>query len=209
MQKRTCLPRLLTLLPWASLTLVGVLLGIHSASSSLQDQLVFDRTAVLNGDWWRLISCHFVHRDQTHLILNVLPLLIAGLVYESGRGLQRSFSSLGAIVLGCAAVMAWIWWFSPGTMRYTGLSGPIYALLVVVIFDLYLETGYKWLFLILFFYIGRTLLHWDYPIYTEQTPSVNTLYPAHTVGLVAGFLWVFVQHLFSSVQLAAKPLIIT
>lgn len=207
-RQRICTPRSLAYLPWANLALVGFLLGIHLAPSALQELLVFDRVAVLHGQWFRLVTCHFVHIDQTHLILNVVPLLIFGLVYESGRGLRRSIASLGTIALGCAAVMAWIWCYSPDTMRYIGLSGPIYTLLVVVVFDLYRETGYKWLFLILLFYLGRTLLQWDYPIYGEATPAMNTLYPAHTVGLVAGFIWVFVQHLFSSVQLATKPIVV-
>ena len=44
--------------------------------------LVFDRSAVMQGEAWRLFSSHFVHFSNIHLFYNLLVFSIAGWLVE-------------------------------------------------------------------------------------------------------------------------------
>jgi membrane associated rhomboid family serine protease len=187
------MPRLRIYPPWATLFLSLTLIGIYLLPITFQQQLAFDRLAITEGQWFRLISNHFVHGGPAHLFHNVLPLFIGGLIYECGQGLRRSLSTLGVISFGCATSTAWIWWYGPEVMFGMGLSDALYTAIIVIVFDQYRKTGYKWLMLIPLFFIGRTVLHWNYPIYGVDESSIY--FPGHTVGLAAGFIWVFVEYL--------------
>ncbi|PCJ56041.1 MAG: hypothetical protein COA73_13045 [Candidatus Hydrogenedentota bacterium] len=102
--------------------------------------------------------------------------------------------------------MAWIWWFYPAVLFYVGISGPALTFMVVIVYEVYLDTGYKWVWLIPLYFISKNMLQLDYPIYGERDPS--TFYPAHNVALVTGFFWIFIQHLTRSFQSTTKAITI-
>ena len=48
----------------------------------LADFLIFDRSAVLAGEWWRILTAPLAHFSASHLFWNGLVLLLAGWVVE-------------------------------------------------------------------------------------------------------------------------------
>lgn len=80
---------------------------------------IFDRAAVLNGEFWRIFSCHWIHFSSTHLIYNLCVFIAAGWIVEKNN--YRHFIFLYALtaVFICAALLI----FLPDMAYYGGLSG--------------------------------------------------------------------------------------
>lgn len=109
-------------------TAIVLLIGAseHGVSS-----MILDREAILNGQWWRIFSGHFVHLSVDHLSLNALALL---LLCTWGRAINRLGSVLivmlvSAPVLSCLLLMRGAEW-------YAGLSGALHAGAVYLVLQL-------------------------------------------------------------------------
>ena len=74
--------------PAATLSLVLLAAGVYAAPV-LGQVLVYDRTAILSGQVWRLITGNWVHFSTNHLVYDLLAFGTAGWIIE-GRG-QRGF----------------------------------------------------------------------------------------------------------------------
>ena len=112
---------------WAALLLI-VLLSIGQLfQAELTPWLEFDRNAIYQGQWWRLLTGHFLHTNFWHLLMNlggfVLIWLLHGMYYSN-----RQF--LFNLVLGCGLIGLAVLFWSPAISLYVGLSGWLHALLV-------------------------------------------------------------------------------
>ena len=58
-------------LPYISLLLTAAALLIHFYHP-LRPHLIYTRTALADGDLWRLISCHWVHLNTDHLLCSAI-----------------------------------------------------------------------------------------------------------------------------------------
>ncbi|MDM3871312.1 rhombosortase [Porticoccus sp. W117] len=91
-----------------------------------QQMLPLNRVAVGHGEWWRLLSGHFIHINWTHLIFNALVVILF-------QGLYRGFFTwrqwLVLVPLLCIGVSAGILWLTP-LKWYMGFSGVLTGLLV-------------------------------------------------------------------------------
>jgi rhomboid family GlyGly-CTERM serine protease len=116
--------------PRAELWLLGlvlltvVLLSLSGESGRLA--LRYEREAVLQGEYWRLLTGHLVHGSTRHLILNAAGLaLIAALFprdYSWRAWLLIGLLSLLAIDLGFV-------FYEPQLLWYVGLSGVLHGAL--------------------------------------------------------------------------------
>lgn len=110
----------LSFLPWRTLALAAAALAV-AAFPGLVGPLTLDRTAVLDGEVWRLWTGHLVHGSAQHLAWNVGALIGLGLLFE--RALGRHFTWLvcvGAVVVGGGILV-----LEPGVETYVGLSGVL------------------------------------------------------------------------------------
>lgn len=85
---------------------------------SLLDALEYQRSAILSGEIWRLVTCNFVHLSTAHLLLDLGVFLLLGLLFEKelgGRYLCVLFCS--ALATGASALI------DPGVEACRGLSG--------------------------------------------------------------------------------------
>lgn len=88
----------------------------------------YERSLILQGDYWRLLGAHFVHLNFTHLALNLagwwLFLLLCGHLFSYKRlTLNILMLSLG-ISLGLLILRPDYHW-------YLGFSGVLYGLLLI------------------------------------------------------------------------------
>jgi len=114
------------LLPW--LYLPGGLFALAiQAQPSWARALVFDRDAVLGGEWWRLWTGNFVHFGWLHFALDTGLWFLIGwtLVYN-----YRWWLNVAALALMPLAVTLTVFVFDPTMTRYGGISGMNVGFLV-------------------------------------------------------------------------------
>jgi rhomboid family GlyGly-CTERM serine protease len=110
---------------WRTLIVAAAALAV-AATPGFTARAVLDRSAVLDGEVWRLFTGHLVHGSTSHLLWDVLPLLAVGLLFERSLG-SRYWIVLGASSLSVASgVLA----MEPDLARYCGLSGVLNGLWV-------------------------------------------------------------------------------
>jgi rhomboid family GlyGly-CTERM serine protease len=106
------------------LALALVLLSLLGESGRLA--LQYEREAVLQGEYWRLLTGHWVHGSWLHLLLNGAGLgLVASLFsrdYSAPAWLLIALFSMVAIDLGFV-------FYEPQLAWYVGLSGVLHGAL--------------------------------------------------------------------------------
>ena len=108
----------------------GWLLGLLSTALVLSgvgdDTLRYERTAVLNGEYWRLLTGHFVHGSVSHLLLNLAGLGLVAALFP------RDYSFLEWLFIGFCSIVAIDLAFvccEPQLHWYVGFSGVLHGAL--------------------------------------------------------------------------------
>jgi rhomboid family GlyGly-CTERM serine protease len=116
-------------LPYISLLLTAAALLIHFYHP-LRPHLLYTRTALADGDLWRLTSCHWVHLNTDHLLWSAMTFFVLGSFCEiMDRTKFIITTGISAILIPLA-----IWFVMPQLEVYGGLSGldcSFYSLLIV------------------------------------------------------------------------------
>jgi rhomboid family GlyGly-CTERM serine protease len=86
----------------------------------------YDRPAILHGEWWRLVSAHWVHWDSRHLLLNLLGVgLITALFLNCYRWWQWVLmATICMVTVGLGLLL-----LDVDLVRYVGASGVLHGLL--------------------------------------------------------------------------------
>ena len=96
--------------------------------------LEYDRAAILDGEWWRLVTGHLVHRSLEHLGWDVLAFaLLGGLCAQ--RRWRDTWLALGVAAVAIPLVLLV---FVPALATYRGLSGldsTLYVLAALLLAD--------------------------------------------------------------------------
>ncbi len=176
-----------------------VLLSLLGESGRLL--LRYQREAILQGEYWRLITGHLVHGSTQHLILNCAGLaLVAALFrdddYSWRAWLLVALFSIAAIDLGFVC-------YEPQLSWYVGLSGVLHGTLAAGAVAWWRSES-KWLALGLSaILLGK--LAWEQgmgalPLSGDLPVVVN----AHLYGAVGGALAGFILWLQAHRQVAVK-----
>jgi len=98
----------------------------------------FDRSLILNGEIWRILTCHLVHWSPAHFYLDALVFSILGITFEKTIG-QRywKFLLISAIVISLALLSR------QDLHRYRGISGLINTQLMLVMGTLIMTKDQK------------------------------------------------------------------
>ncbi|MFZ1386805.1 MAG: rhombosortase [Thiolinea sp.] len=88
----------------------------------------YERSLILQGDYWRLLSAHFVHLNFTHLALNLagwwLFLLVCGHLFSYKQ------LTLNILILSLGISLSLLI-LRPDYQWYLGFSGVLYGLLLI------------------------------------------------------------------------------
>jgi len=89
--------------------------------------LRYQRVEVLDGEWWRLVSAHFVHLGWQHLLMNLAGLaLVFGLFHRWLTPLTFLFWTLCSLLVIDVAFLL----LDRELEWYVGLSGVLHGLMV-------------------------------------------------------------------------------
>ena len=150
----------------------------------------YQRSEILSGQVWRLLTCHLAHRSPQHLIWNLGAFLLLG--YLAERKLGRSYP---LFLLGSSLwVGAGLFLFLPSLSWYCGLSGVDSALFGYLLVEALLNSfaDHDWLLVALNGFCGAGLLgKTAYELATggavfARTPGLNSVPLAHLLGALIG-----------------------
>lgn len=92
----------------------------------IQQYLEYNRSAIANGQLWRLLSGHLLHSNSYHLLMNIAGLMVMMLIHGA---LPQRLALLWQCLIFSTAISIGLWFFSPDIQLYVGLSGVLHALL--------------------------------------------------------------------------------
>jgi rhomboid family GlyGly-CTERM serine protease len=168
--------------PWLTVVAVAVASGLWLSLGPVPDALIFDRSAIAGGEWWRLLSGHWVHSDGRHALWDIAALALVGGLVETGG---RRRLALAAVV-GSLWVSAALWWQLPELERYCGLSGMLNTLFVIALADLW-QRGHQPVVVAAALLLSAKLLA---ELAAGQSVLIDPLWPgvplAHLAGLLGG-----------------------
>jgi rhomboid family GlyGly-CTERM serine protease len=96
------------------------------AGDAGREALRYDRIALAAGQWWRLLSAHFVHLDFDHAVLNSLGLVLMWALFARDYGPRQWL----AIILGAiTAIDAGLWLRDSTVAWYVGSSGALHGVM--------------------------------------------------------------------------------
>lgn len=160
-------------------------------SDSSTEAFRFDRTAISNGEWWRIVTSHFIHFSYGHLFLNLAALGLAGYVASPCSNLAPQ-------------ILAWLWligftglglWFlAPDLHYFVGLSGVLHgAMLVAIASSPYYSLRVRWVVGVVI--ISKVL--WEQTGLYDDMANIEiiggrTEPRSHLYGTLAGLIWVVV-----------------
>jgi len=169
-------------LPWRSFLLGAGALATYLVLGAAPEAWVFDRVAITQGEWWRLITGHWVHSDLAHAAWDITALLLFGALFEARLKWRLPLALLVATV----GVDLWLWWGEPALLYYCGLSGILNGLLITGLLYLWRDLQHP---LILLTAAGAALkiiveINVGQAIFTQTVwPSVPTV---HAAGFLSG-----------------------
>ena len=131
----------------------------------------------LTGDWWRTVTCNFIHIGAFHLLMNMYAFMYVGLLLEELIGGRRMFVSYLLTGLCSAAFSLYM----HGETISTGASGSIFGLygifLAFLLFHRIAKEQRKALLTSILIFVGYNL------VYGMKAGIDNA---AHIGGFVAG-----------------------
>ena len=167
-------------LPWRSILLVAAAIVAYLVLGAAPGDWVFDRVAIARGEWWRLISGHWVHSDPAHAVWDISALLLLGALFET----RLKWRLPMVLLLTSLGVDAWLWWGEPALGYYCGLSGILNGLLVVGLLQLWRDTRHPVVLLTALAAILKIYVE----INTGQSLVTQTAWPSVPVAHAAGYL---------------------
>ncbi len=110
---------------WAAIVvLLGACVVLAAGGDEWRELGRYQRDAIENGEYWRLLSGHLVHLGLGHLWPNLAALVVIGVLFEdlfdNGDWWRTTLASAAAIDLG-------LYWLEPDVQWYVGLSGVLHG----------------------------------------------------------------------------------
>jgi|GEM_PF-208161 len=99
----------------------------HLLPEAAREWLLYDRGAIAAGQYWRLLSGHFLHTNLNHFLVNVAALAILCYMFAPYLSARKA---AGILLLLCVLCGAGLFAFAGDLQRYVGLSGVLHGLVV-------------------------------------------------------------------------------
>jgi len=187
-------------LPWFSLLITGTALGLLLLFGSAPEYLVYDRLAIAQGEWWRLITGHLVHSDIAHAQWDILAFAMIAALLEQIDRKGLALTCLVSIVI----INIWIGFGMPNLLHYAGLSGIINAIFTLLLYRLWLQKPNG---LILVIATGAAF-KLAIGLFTGQILFTDTFWPSvpsvHLAGVASAALYILTERANNKWKAAKK-----
>ncbi len=165
---------------WQFAGAVALLSLLLLASPPTLTLLMWERTAIADGQVWRCLSGHLVHLSATNCLSNLMRLLLIG----EYLGDELALAEVCALAVGTAAgISLCLWWFSPQIHWYVGLSGVLHGLWAGCALAWFCRNGDRVAAAALLLLVVKLVL----PANSYNPLPVVTV--AHGYGALCGLIW--------------------
>ena len=106
------------------LACVALILALNGLGDWGRNALQYERVALADGQWWRLLSGHLVHLGWRHALLNCAGLALLWMLFAREFP-PRRWLWIG--LLAAASIDAGLWWLQPTVGWYLGASGVLHG----------------------------------------------------------------------------------
>ena len=169
-------------------------------SPALTSILVYDRTAISNGEFWRLLSGHMVHFNVSHLVYNLTAFILTAWILEAKAG-RVHFSLVCTFIT--LAISVFLLNLKPKMIEYGGLSGLVCGLFVYLgLIEMGTRGPWRMLWLVALLIIplkivveshtGKSVL--PYP----ESLSFVPVWEGHAIGSLSALFAFLAQKLFEN-----------
>lgn len=162
---------------------VALLLLPLIGGPALRDAWRYEREAVAAGQWWRLLSCHLVHLDAGHAVLNAAGLALLWALFARS---YRLGSWLLAIAISTAAIGCGFWFLSTQLAWYVGASGLLHGVFACGCIAMMRARDRIGFIAGVVFVAKLAWEQWHGPLPFERADQVVTV--AHLYGAIGGTL---------------------
>lgn len=151
------------------------------------DALLYQRSLIAQGQWWRLWTGSLVHHNTWHLLLNLGGLIIVHLLSQSWLN-SRLFLGLTCIFM--SSVGLGLYWFSPQVQWYVGFSGVLYGLFLLCGLQYLKQQDWLSASLILIGICAKSVGDWWFKGNALSAEFIQTpvIYAAHLYGMAAALV---------------------
>lgn len=144
----------------------------------------YEREAVLDGQYWRLLTGHFVHLGWSHTLLNLAGLALVWTLFAPALAGLRG---LWVLLASCAAIDAGFLLNEPQLDWYVGFSGALHGLFAAgLVASIRTREPEAWLLALLF----AAKLGWEQwfgPVpLTAKAAGGPVIESAHLYGALGG-----------------------
>jgi rhomboid family GlyGly-CTERM serine protease len=111
--------------PWLGpASIAGLCLLLSVLGDSGRSVFRYERSALLAGELWRLLSAHLVHLSFGHVVLNLAALAVMAALLD---GVLETAEWFWLGLVAALAIDAGLFLFSPEVQWYVGLSGVLHG----------------------------------------------------------------------------------
>jgi hypothetical protein len=100
-------------IPYVTL-LLTLAAGLIHLFYGLRIQLLYDRSALIHHELWRLLTCHWVHLSWDHLFWSAMTFLGLGSLCEL-MDKKKYYATIGVSALLVPVAIWWAVWLAPGS----------------------------------------------------------------------------------------------
>src|SRR3954466_2836287 len=169
---------------WVLLGACLVLALPEFGGETVRDALSYDRAALSHGQFWRLLTAHFVHIDAQHALLNSLGLVLMWALFA------RDYSPLrwlAIYLVSSLAISLGLFVFDPQIEWYVGASGALHGVMTAgTLAHLRRRDLDGW---ILAVFIVAKLSYEQLVGSMPFSGALNTVVDAHLYGAIGGLLF--------------------
>ena len=164
---------------------VALVTGLWLAGPEVTAALRYERAAVLDGQWWRLVTGHLVHADAAHLAWNLAGAALVWWLFGAEYGRLEWL----VIVLASAAAIdiAFLGWM-PGLDWYVGLSGVLHGCMAAGLAAWLARARDPLVLLVAILFAAKLVFeHWQGPLpFTAGTLALPVIVEEHSYGAIGG-----------------------
>jgi len=149
----------------------------------LRDAWRYERGAVAAGQWWRLLTCHLVHLDAIHALLNAAGLALLWALFARSYRLKSWLLAIGisTVAIGCG-----FWFLSTQLRWYVGASGLLHGVFACGCIAMVHARDRIGFIAGIVFVAKLAWEQWHGPLPFERADQVVTV--AHLYGAIGGAL---------------------